>query len=143
MKVIVTVDAATGDVLETYGPVSDDLTLPAITGRVRLDRPVGEDHKFKQWDGSAFKAAPTSRVLSRSAFARLFTQAERIAIRKRVQVGDATAEVMTDFYSMLEFEDQVDLTDSEVLRGLNLLQSLSLITGPRKAQILANERPNG
>ncbi|MCA6262709.1 hypothetical protein [Phenylobacterium sp.] len=70
-------------------------------------------------------------------FLRLFTQAERIAIRAAARENDLIA----DYQAMLDAADIIYLTDPDIQTGVPLLELGGLIGPGRAAQILAGESP--
>ena len=74
-------------------------------------------------------------MLSRLAFQKLFTQAERIAIR-----ASADAAVV-DFRELANLAEYIDLTDSDVVTGTQYLETLALIAEGRAGQVLAGQAP--
>lgn len=79
------------------------------------------------------------RVVSRVEFARLFTSAERIAIR----AAAANNVALADFYDMLQLADVVHLDHPDVLAGLTAMTVANpqLLTVPRKDRILTGLPP--
>lgn len=79
------------------------------------------------------------RVVSPVEFARLFTSAERIAIR----AAAANNVALADFYDMLQLADVVHLDHPDVLAGLTAMTAADpqLLTAPRKARILTGLPP--
>lgn len=80
---------------------------------------------------------PPSRVLNKVDFARLFTQAERIAIDDAAKINP----VVRDYERMLNFAPDVNLDDPDTQTGVPLLELAGLIGVGRAAQILANQPP--
>jgi len=80
---------------------------------------------------------PPSRVLNKVDFARLFTQAERIAIDDAANINP----VVRDYDRMLNRAPNVNLDDPDVQTGVPLLELGGLIGVGRAAQILAGEAP--
>ncbi|MCA6254049.1 MAG: hypothetical protein IM665_03185 [Phenylobacterium sp.] len=80
---------------------------------------------------------PPSRVLNKVDFARLFTQAERIAIDDAANINS----VVRDYDRMLNRAPNVNLDDPDVQTGVPLLELGGLIGVGRAAQILAGEAP--
>jgi hypothetical protein len=70
-------------------------------------------------------------------FLRLFTQAERMAIRDAAAVNPLIA----DYQHMLDAATVVRLSDSDIQTGVPLLELGGLIGVGRAAQILAGEAP--
>ena len=80
---------------------------------------------------------PPSRVLNKVDFARLFTQAERIAIDEAAKINP----VVRDYDRMLNLAPNVNLDDPDIQAGVPLLEAAGLIGPGRAAQILAGEAP--
>ena len=70
-------------------------------------------------------------------FLRLFTQAERIAIRQAAKVNL----VVEDYQAMLDNAEVIHLSDPDIQAGVPLLEGAGLIGPGRAAQILAGESP--
>ena len=86
-------------------------------------------------------AAPTTvyggrRVLSRLEFMRLFTQAERVAIKDFALGTTAQAKAVRDFMYMMELAGEISLDDADTVQGCNFLENRSLIAAGRAAEIL-------
>jgi hypothetical protein len=75
--------------------------------------------------------------LNKIDFLRLFTQAERIAIRQAAAVNDLIA----DYQAMLDAANVVRLSDPDIQSGVPLLELGGLIGPGRAAQILSGEIP--
>ena len=92
------------------------------------------------WTGAPppvpFPATP-ARVVTRIAFARLFTVAERIAIR----TASESSRALQDFSELLNFADTVNLDHPDVLAGLTALTNAGLLANGRMARIIANQAP--
>ena len=70
-------------------------------------------------------------------FLRLFTQAERIAIRQAAKVN----QIVEDYEEMLNHAAVVRLSDPDIQSGVPLLEAAGHIGSGRAAQILAGEAP--
>lgn len=89
-------------------------------------------------DGSFAEPAPAaSRLVTRRAFARLFTAAERIGIRTTAESNPQLA----DLYELMTLDDTVNLEHPDVAAGIGALQAVGLLTASRAAAILANQPP--
>lgn len=138
---LVLVEDASGDVRGEC--LADENAQPVApnghTYRVGVE---GVSYMHKHWDGEAFvdEAAPPV-VVTRSDFARLFTQGERIAIRDAQDANDQTGKVIRDFYALLELAGEVQLDHVDVGMGLAFLVSLELLAPERAAAIAANTPP--
>ena len=80
---------------------------------------------------------PPVDELNKVDFLRLFTQAERIAIRQAAAVNPLIA----DYQDMLDAASVVRLSDPDMQTGVPLLELGGLIGVGRAAQILSGERP--
>ncbi|MCA6228474.1 MAG: hypothetical protein IM654_01975 [Phenylobacterium sp.] len=80
---------------------------------------------------------PVVDELNKIDFLRLFTQAERIAIREAAAVNPLIA----DYQHMLDASTVVRLSDPDIQTGVPLLELGGLIGVGRAAQILAGEAP--
>jgi|GEM_PF-5618924 len=80
---------------------------------------------------------PVIDELNKIDFLRLFTQAERIAIRQAAAGNDLIA----DYQAMLDAATVVRLSDPDIQTGVPLLELGGLIGVGRAAQILAGETP--
>jgi len=71
-------------------------------------------------------------------FMRLFTQAERIAIRQAAKVN----EVVEDYQAILDASpEKVRLSDADIQEGIPELEDAGLLAPGRAAQILSGESP--
>lgn len=70
-------------------------------------------------------------------FLRLFTQAERIAIRSAAKVNP----IVEDYQAMLDAATVIRLSDADIQEGIPDLEDAGLIGPGRAAQILAGESP--
>jgi hypothetical protein len=69
---------------------------------------------------------------------RLFTQAERIAIRQAAKVN----EVVEDYQAILDASpEKVRLSDADIQEGIPELEDAGLLAPGRAAQILSGEPP--
>ena len=80
---------------------------------------------------------PVIDQLHKIDFLRLFTQAERIAIRQAATVNGLIA----DYQAMLDAATVVRLSDPDIQTGVPLLELGGLIGVGRAAQILAGQAP--
>jgi hypothetical protein len=80
---------------------------------------------------------PPVDELNKVDFLRLFTQAERIAIRQAAKVNL----VVEDYQAMLDNAEVIHLSDPDIQAGVPLLEGAGLIGPGRAAQILAGESP--
>lgn len=81
--------------------------------------------------------APEAPPLQKIDFLRLFTQAERVAIRNAAKVNNQ----IEDYQEMLNNSTVVILSDPDIQTGVPLLEAVGLLAPGRAAQILANEAP--
>ena len=79
--------------------------------------------------------ATPALTLSRIAYQRLFTQAERIAIR------GSTDPIVVDFRELAAIADTIDLSDPDVITGAEYLETLGLIGAGRAAHVLIGQSP--
>ena len=97
------------------------------------------------YDGQGFfpvtpepPAPPPVDELHKVDFLRLFTQAERIAIRQAAKVN----QVVEDYQDMLDASPgKVRLSDPDIQEGVPELEDAGLIGPGRAAQILSGESP--
>ena len=80
---------------------------------------------------------PVVDELNKIDFLRLFTQAERIAIREAAKVNP----LISDYQHMLDAATVVRLSDPDIQTGVPLLELGGLIGAGRAAQILAGQAP--
>ncbi len=80
---------------------------------------------------------PVVDELNKIDFLRLFTQAERIAIREAAAVNP----LISDYQHMLDAATAVRLSDPDIQTGVPLLELGGLIGMGRTAQILAGVAP--
>ena len=137
MKRVVTTKDATGNVVcEWRG--GDEQTLPPRVGYTHRAVPVDDpDHSGHRWNGTAFEPVVVAvRVLSRLDFARLFTQAEDIAIE------DSVDSAVKFLRRRLNMAQTVNLDHLDVVNGTSLLVSNGLLTAARRTAILAGTPPS-
>ena len=80
---------------------------------------------------------PPVDELHKVDFLRLFTQAERIAIRQAAKVNP----VVEDYQAMLDAATIIRLSDADIQEGVPELEDAGLIGPGRAAQILSGESP--
>ena len=80
---------------------------------------------------------PVVDELNKIDFLRLFTQAERIAIREAAAVNP----LISDYQHMLDAATMVRLSDPDMQTGVPLLELGGLLAPGRAAQILAGQAP--
>jgi len=80
---------------------------------------------------------PPVDELHKVDFMRLFTQAERIAIRQAAKVNP----IVEDYQAMLDAATIIRLSDADIQEGIPDLEDAGLIGPGRAAQILAGEAP--
>lgn len=78
-----------------------------------------------------FVRPPAPPTLTPLAFQRLFTQAERIAIRT------SPDPIVQDFMALAALALDIDLSDADVMMGVGYLETLGLIGPGRAAAVLA------
>jgi hypothetical protein len=82
-------------------------------------------------------APPPVDELHKVDFLRLFTQAERIAIRQAAKVNP----IVEDYQAMLDAATVIRLSDADIQEGIPDLEDAMLIGPGRAAQILSGENP--
>lgn len=75
---------------------------------------------------------PPTRILSKLAYLRLFTQDERIAIRTASDLNPA----LFDYLEMLKLADEIDLNDTDTVGAVMMLEAAGLIAEGRAAEVL-------
>ncbi|MCA6346713.1 MAG: hypothetical protein IM622_13265 [Phenylobacterium sp.] len=80
---------------------------------------------------------PPVDQLHKVDFLRLFTQAERIAIRQAAKVNP----IVEDYQDMLDAATVIRLSDPDIQEGIPDLEDAGLIGPGRAAQILSGENP--
>jgi hypothetical protein len=80
---------------------------------------------------------PPVDQLHKVDFLRLFTQAERIAIRQAAKVNP----IVEDYQDMLDAATVIRLSDADIQEGIPDLEDAGLIGPGRAAQILSGEPP--
>ena len=80
---------------------------------------------------------PPVDELHKVDFLRLFTQAERIAIRQAAKVNP----IVEDYQAMLDAATVIRLSDADIQEGIPDLEDAMLIGPGRAAQILSGENP--
>jgi hypothetical protein len=80
---------------------------------------------------------PVVDELNKIDFLRLFTQAERIAIRQAAKVNP----VVEDYQAMLDAATIIRLSDPDIQEGIPELEDAGLLAPGRAAQILSGESP--
>jgi hypothetical protein len=80
---------------------------------------------------------PPVDELHKVDFMRLFTQAERIAIRQAAKLNP----VVEDYQAMLDAATIIRLSDDDIQEGIPELEDALLIGPGRAAQILSGESP--
>lgn len=116
----------------------DDLNVYPAEDLVALPDDYWQPGRFYAWEGRTAVPTDPPRVvqsLSRIAYQRLFTQAERIAIRA------STDPIVVDFRELAALAETIDLDDADVIAGTQYLESLDLIGSGRAAAILSGQPP--
>lgn len=80
---------------------------------------------------------PPVDELHKVDFLRLFTQAERIAIRQAAKVNP----IVEDYQAMLDAATVIRLSDADIQEGIPDLEDAMLIGPGRAVQILSGEHP--
>jgi len=78
-------------------------------------------------------AVDESRILSKLAYLREFSQAERIAIR----TAAAGSPELTDYLELLALAEEVSKDDPDIIAALGMLEQAGLLAPGRAAEILA------
>lgn len=91
--------------------------------------------------GDTYTPAPVVRTvrLSLFDFSELFTLAERTALRTAREAN--ISPVLTDAVERFRDLEYIDLADARVPGYLDMLVQAQIIAAPRKAQILAGQKP--
>jgi hypothetical protein len=83
------------------------------------------------WDKTYLKFVSSTTVYTKFEFLSKFTSEERIAIRT------STDPVVQDFIHMLEVSEQIDVSNTTTIDGINYLESINLLTNNRATEILS------
>lgn len=86
------------------------------------------------------EAAPAERILTKLAFRRRFTLAERVAMDSAPDntAFDAnTRAILRTMTRDLELAEDINLDDADVISGVMLLEQLQIIAAGRAAEVLA------
>lgn len=140
---LVEIDTATRAICGEW--IGESATAPASkVGRSFVDvtskaQPLGA-FSAQTYDGRDF-SSKAPRILSPLDFARLFTQAERIAVRTRQETNDTVARVVGDFYALVQLAGSVNLDHPDVAAALSYMVVNDLLTSDRRAAILRGEAP--
>lgn len=89
---------------------------------------------------NAEAAANPPRLVTKLAFRRRFTLAERIAMDSAPDnpaIAPATRAALHTLAKDLELAEEIDLDDADVIAGLALLESLEIIAAGRAAEVRA------
>jgi hypothetical protein len=135
MKWAWVVNGAVYTVVESdEAPEFDDGTVVQVVGAA-----VSAGWK---WDGSAFTPPPSNRRITRLAFRRRLTDAEKVAI----YTASASSAAIRIYLDDLTAADYIDLDDSAVLVGLQALETAGLLAAGRASAIVSavvaeRERP--
>lgn len=76
-------------------------------------------------------SVPT-RILSKLAYLRLFSQQERIAVRNAATQSPE----LFDYLDMLKLADEIDLMDADTVAAVQMLEAAGLIAPGRAGEIL-------
>ena len=100
-----------------------------------------------EWDGMPFAeydhtpivelpppppVKPVGRRMSKLDYLRLFTQAERIAIR----TAGKSNTVLEDYLHLLDLTDEVNTGDAEVANALAMLEAVGMLAPGRAMEVL-------
>jgi hypothetical protein len=81
---------------------------------------------------TATPATPNNTVITKLAFLRRFTQAERITLRGAAAQSPALA----DYMAMIDMAQDVTLSDPDTVAGVKMLEAAGLIAAGRTQEIL-------
>jgi len=76
------------------------------------------------------------RSIQRTEFLKLFTSAERVAMRDFSTGNSAAAKALLDYMRLIELSDEVSLDDPDTVEFVNQLEQRALIAAGRGAEIL-------
>ena len=130
MKTFLVIDKATGQEVYRY---TIDAAGPIVFAETDVFPPSG----FRQEE--VLPEVPPKqpvyggqRVLPRTDFLRLFTQAERMAIRTEAKQNA----VLEDFMALMDSNPTTNLDDPDTVAGVTLLEQAGLIGAGRAVEIL-------
>lgn len=113
-----------GQVVDQYAGMTDDEAVAA-----HVAKQIAEN-AAREWQIAAEQSFKNATV-TKLAYLRRFTQAERIAVN-----GSADP-IVQDFMTMLNMAEEIVLIDPDTVAGTNYLEQLGLIGEGRAAEILA------
>jgi len=76
------------------------------------------------------------RSIKKTEFLKLFTSAERVAMRDFSTGNSAAAKALLDYMRLIELSDEVSLDDPDTVEFVNQLEQRALIAAGRGAEIL-------
>lgn len=121
----------------------DDGAGPAIAAwDVARYGPVPTVADLEALPAEVVAAAARPRRVSAVEFARLFSQAERIAVRTRQAAGGPAGAVLEDFYSLLALAGSVSLDDPDVAAAAAFMETIGVLAPGRAAAIVAGLPPS-
>ena len=124
MRYLITVDAIPHNIILADTQEIADHCASIVGGTARL---LADDERV-EFPESAEPIRETQ--LTKLQFLRRFTAPERIAIRA------STNPVIVDFMSLLDLAQDVRLDDPDTVAGVNYLETLTLISKGRAADVL-------
>ncbi len=118
-------------------------TLNGTLGTSLVEEPLPEGAVLLGTTSDAdylLNAAPSPRLVTKLAFRRRFTLAERVAM----DAAPTNPAIAPEFQSILrtmakdlELAQEIDLDDPDVIAGLDLLEQLGIIAAGRAAEVRA------
>jgi len=100
--------------------LSEMVTVPEVSPPVPIPEPVYRGR----------------RMIQKIEFLKLFTSAERVAMRDFSAGNTAAAKALLDHMRLIELSDEVNLDDPDTIEFVNQLEQRSLIGAGRGQQIL-------
>ena len=99
-----------------------------------FDMPMPDLTKV-EWDcgGLNFKSKTQGRIITKLAYLRRFTGAERIAIRTVAK----TQSELEDYLALLELAEEISPDDPDTVAAVTMLEAIGLLAAGRAAEILA------
>ena len=93
----------------------------------------------------SYSTKPTGTVMTKLAFRRLFTQAERIAFdnfESDTKLSDEQKAFIRTFRTDLAMAEEINLNDEELSSGVEYLETCGLLSEGRAAEVLAYCNPD-
>lgn len=133
MKTFVLLDASS-NVINTIIADTQEIANQFVTDNVTSALLIPEGSSFVNGEVVVNPVVevvkPEVTVISKLEFTRRMTQTERIAIR------NSTDDIVIDFKELLDMSPNIDVTDVDVVAGINYLVSINLLTSERSTAIL-------